>query len=97
MGEYCSSDYDCGTSAEYCNLNTTKCEKNSTKVACDSDSGSSQYCCRHGTFGSSTICRSSCVGEYCASDNDCGPSDEHCNLDTKNVLKTPAWLLGLSR
>ena len=85
VGKYCRNDGNCGPPDEYCNLNTKKCGKKTCNS--DFDCGSSRYCCRHGTFGLSTICRSSCVGKYCRNDGNCGPPDEYCNLNTKKCGK----------
>lgn len=41
-----------------------------------------RFCCRNAAVASPRICRSNCIGEYCASDYDCGGLKECCNTSS---------------
>ena len=75
LGRFCTSNYECVRPGvgECCWSN--KCTNCSFCVE-NSDCGTGQYCCNSRSNGSK--CSSTCVGETCNHDADCGAPDECC-------------------
>ena len=99
-GQSCLSDLSCKGDGECCisgKCITTGCP---TEPQCFSNSfcGSSQYCCKRDNY--TNVCRSSCVGEICSEDADCGGPDEVCNTNTTKCEKpkaasSPGWVIAV--
>ncbi|XP_028396919.1 keratin-associated protein 5-3-like [Dendronephthya gigantea] len=92
VGETCSYDSDCGGPGESCRF--YKCKKSST-TTCSSNLGcsGSTYCCKRGIY--TNVCQSSCVGETCYSDSDCGGPGESCRSYKckKSSTTTASWVV----
>ena len=89
VGKFCLTDGDCGGPREYCTSNN-ECRH---FLLCSSNFNCSlsTYCCKRGNL--SNVCRSSCVGEKCFRDDDCGGPKELCDMNTakcKNIDHTPS-------
>ncbi|XP_028396915.1 keratin-associated protein 10-7-like [Dendronephthya gigantea] len=83
VGETCHSSLDCGGFSEYCNWN----KKCALSTSCSSNSGcsGSTYCCKRGSY--TNVCQSSCVGEKCSYDSDCGGPGESCDSRSKKCVE----------
>ena len=89
-GRSCVSDLSCKGDSEFCisgNCVTTGCSQCSSNSFC----GSSQYCCKRDNY--TNVCRSSCIGEICSEDSDCGGPDETCNTNTTKYEKSEGTTL----
>ncbi len=84
----CSTDSDCRGDHECCK--SFKCGIVGCPVCTsNSDCSSSAYCCTR-----DNVCLSSCVGEKCYDDSDCGGPQEYCNSNTTKCEKSVTTLAG---
>ena len=95
--DFCTNDNHCTASGECCRSYkcvTTSCSP-SLKCSLDSHCASSKYCCERGNL--TNECRTTCVGEKCFQDKDCGGPQEFCNMNTTKCEKSdntlPSWVL----
>lgn len=96
VGETCHSSSDCAV-GECCRSN--KCVNNGcAECSSNSDCPTSEYCCVRGSRRN--VCRQSCVGETCLSNNGCGGSGEYCDSNFKctksvNSATLAGWAIGI--
>lgn len=105
----CATNSDCGGPNECCRSNICTTLGCGTPNECPSkyDCPYGKYCCKKWhTYYQSSVCRSSCIGQSCDSDSDCGRPNECCDsskycttyncLNSDDVAKALAsWVIGV--
>ena len=98
IGEFCRSDSDCGGKQECCSP-LRHCTTYGCRHECLSNKNcpNNTFCCIKGHSFDKNSCRTTCLGESCQSDQDCGQLGLCCDADhlcSENCRREKARQLG---